>query len=120
MEERERCYSFILSRTPHETYIIYSLFFLTNEYRKFYSVAIGPRKQHKVRSTQTLKLLSLQGVVKVDRQKWSSCVNHVIEIKIYEVNNHVENTLEFIINVSAENSSKESVDHILVKLCSSA
>jgi Na+-transporting NADH:ubiquinone oxidoreductase subunit NqrC len=63
----------------------------------------------------------LLGVAKVDRQKWSLYVNHVIEIKIYEVNNHVENIIEYyIVNVSAENSSKGSDDHILVILCSSA
>jgi hypothetical protein len=33
---------------------VFSLFFLSNECRKFYCVAIGPRDQHKVHSTETL------------------------------------------------------------------
>lgn len=56
--------------------------------------------------------LLLQGVVKVDRQKWLSCVNLVItkiETKMYGVDNHVENMLEqFIIDVSAESLSDGS------------
>jgi hypothetical protein len=31
MEERERCYSFILSRTPHETSSSFSSFFIMVE-----------------------------------------------------------------------------------------
>lgn len=50
--------------------------------------------------------LLLQGVVKVDRQKWLSCVNLVItkiETKMYGVDNYVENMLEkFIIDLPTE------------------
>lgn len=49
----------------------------------------------------------------MDRQKWSSCVNHVITKIETKEDNHVENMLEhFIIDVSAESSLEGSDDDI--------